>query len=72
MRSSSFRLSSAGISLSRMIISRAEASVTSDEIIQVKRIMITMPFSILSSTKGIPSAVFSRMPTITIAIAPAA
>ena len=55
-----------------MIIIRAEASVMREEMMQVNRIMMTIPFSIRSSTTGIPSAVFSFMPTITMAIAPAA
>ena len=50
----------------------AERSVTIDEMMQVKRIMMTTPLSICSSTSGFPSAVFNPMPTITMAMAPAA
>ena len=71
--SSSFcRKSSCGNSLSRNTICCADRSVTKEEMMHVKRIMMTTPFSMSSPTNGCPVGEARRMPTITMAMAPAA
>ena len=69
--SSSFS-SSCGSSLSRNVICCADCSVTMVEMMHVNNIIITTAFSISSSTRMAPLGIFMRMPTITIAMAPAA
>ena len=54
------------------MICREANSVISDEIMQVKRIMMTMPLSMSLLTMGWPSDIINCMPTITMAMAPAA
>ncbi len=72
MRSSSGFSSLRATSLSRRMMRWADHSVTMDEMTQVKRIMMTTPLSMLSSTRGCPCASFRLMPTRTMAMAPAA
>ena len=72
MRSSSSGTSSDGSSRSLSTVFLDAHSVMSDEMTQVKSIMMTMPLSITSSMRGLPLAVVMFMPTMTMAMAPAA
>ena len=65
-------LSSRGMSLSRMVICCAAASVTSVDMMHVKRIMMMTPFRMSSFTRYPPSLVLMFIPTMTMAMAPAA
>ena len=68
----SFAVVSSGISLSRKVICCAARSVTMVEMMHVKSIIITTPLSISSVTSGTPGSTSIFMPTITMAMAPAA
>jgi len=72
MRSSSVCCSSCGMSLSRSIICCAADSVIIVDMMHVKRIIITTALSISSFTSTCPGAVSILMPTIIMAIEPAA
>ena len=61
-----------GISWSRSVICCAACSVMMVDMTHVKSIIITTPLSISSSTRYTPGEVSMRMPTITMAMAPAA
>ena len=63
---------SSGISLSRKVICWAERSVTMVEMMHVKSIIITTPLSISSVTSGTPGSTSIFIPTISMAMAPAA
>ncbi len=72
MRSSSSGRSSEGSSRSLSTVFLEAHSVMMDDMTHVKRIMMTMPLSIASSTSGLPLSVVMFMPTMTMAMAPAA
>ena len=55
-----------------MMICWAAPSVTSVEMMQVKRIMMMTPLSTSSPMRNSPGAVSMFMPTMTMAMAPAA